>query len=299
MFYSEWLADQARDTPGHPFRTVPLLNNPVLLSRLKMLVTTEADGQILRATGIPPTVQNAVTLDTMLGLCRDTLERVENIQGKVGEAAVKALENNAIKNGQMTKQQVTNLIFEGQADTRSFAGEAIKELKSSVTTAIARHNLAPRDTGNVTDNGDAVNDDNGHDIFADGEEDNAVKQSGQGSGFRTFAHGRRLWDTPPNFKFPSDLHAFGSGWTLWIVGLPGHAMKASDGSTQAAPIRPFRSLNPKLLPNKLRTQHVVNWRPIFKLMEEAPNLNIPEDPSAVNAAVIRETLQKAKAHLKT
>jgi hypothetical protein len=31
--------------------------------------------------------------------------------------------------------------------------------------------------------------------------------------------------------------------------------KTSDGSTQAAPIQPFRSLNPKLLPGKLKTQY--------------------------------------------
>ena len=34
-------------------------------------------------------------------------------------------------------------------------------------------------------------------------------------------------------------------------------------------------------------------------MEEAPDLDIPDDPSTINAAVIQETLEKAKAHVKT
>jgi hypothetical protein len=81
--------------------------------------------------------------------------------------------------------------------------------------------------------------------------------------------------------------------------LPGYTVKASDGSTQAAPIRPFRSLDPKLLPGKLKIIYTVNWRPIFKMMEEAPDLNIPSDPAAITAAMIQETLKKAKAHVKT
>jgi hypothetical protein len=43
----------------------------------------------------------------------------------------------------------------------------------------------------------------------------------------------------------------------------------------------------------------VNIRPIFKMMEEAPGLTIPNDPSTITAAVIQETLEKAKAHVKT
>jgi hypothetical protein len=54
--------------------------------------------------------------------------------------------------------------------------------------------------------------------------------------------------------------------------LPGYTIKAADGSTQAAPIQPFCSLNPKLLPGKLKTQYTVDWQPIFKMMEEAPDL---------------------------
>jgi hypothetical protein len=297
IFHSEWLADQARDTPGHPFGTIPLLNNPNLLSRLKLLVTTEPGGQILRATGIPPTVQNAVTLDKMYGLCQDTLKGVENMTEKLGDAVCTAFENNAIENGQMTKQQVANLISQGQEDTKTYVGDRLDTLKSAVTAAM--QSLGQPDTGNTADAGDDIEDDNGPDGFADGEEDAHAREQGSSNKFRTYAHGGRLWDTPPYFEFPSEMHAFGHGWTLWIVGLPGYTIRAPDGSTQAAPVRPFRSLHPKLLPGKLKTQYTVNWLPIFKMMEAAPDLNIPNDQSTINAAVIQETLEKAKAHVKT
>jgi hypothetical protein len=45
-------------------------------------------------------------------------------------------------------------------------------------------------------------------------------------------------------------------------------------------------------------QYAVNWQPIFKMVEEAPDINIPNDPSTINAAVIQETTEKAEAHVK-
>jgi hypothetical protein len=34
------------------------------------------------------------------------------------------------------------------------------------------------------------------------------------------------------------------------------------------------------------------------MMEEASDINIPNDPSTINAAVIQETLEKVRAHVK-
>jgi hypothetical protein len=56
IYHSEWLADQARYIPGHPFATIPLLNNTKLLSWLKLIVQTESGRQLLHAMGIPPTI---------------------------------------------------------------------------------------------------------------------------------------------------------------------------------------------------------------------------------------------------
>jgi hypothetical protein len=49
--------DQVRQNLGHPFSAIPLLNNEALLARRKPLVTTDPVGQILKATGVPPTIE--------------------------------------------------------------------------------------------------------------------------------------------------------------------------------------------------------------------------------------------------
>jgi hypothetical protein len=192
---------------------------------------------------------------------------------------------------------VTNLILEGQEATKTFVGEWIDALQTTVT--VAMQNLVAPVTDNDDDDFEGGDNDPAAGTFTDGQEDNTVEQPALGSRFRSYAHGGRFWDTPPDFEFAPEMHPFGNGLTLWIVGLPGYTIKAQDGSTLAAPVQPFRSLKPKLLPAKLRSQYLVNWRPIFKMMEEAPGINIPNDPSAINAAVIQETLEKAKAYVKT
>jgi hypothetical protein len=160
-----------------------------------------------------------------------------------------------IENGKMTKQQVAALILESQMLTKEYLGGGIDELKTTVTTAIQNLNLAQP----AVDNGNDIDGDIGPDCFADGQEDDTVEKPAQGSRFRNYAHGGCFWDTPPHFEFLPDMHPFGNGWTLWIVGLPGYTIKAADGSTQAAPIWPLCFLNPKRLPVKLRMQYAVNW----------------------------------------
>jgi hypothetical protein len=41
---------------------------------------------------------------------------------------------------------------------------------------------------------------------------------------------------------------------------------------------------------------MVHWPPIFKMMEEAPDLDIAP-AAAIDAALIYESLEKGKAHL--
>ena len=57
IYHSDWIMDQVRQNLGHPFSAIPLLNNKALLARLKPLVTTDPVGQILKATGVPPTIE--------------------------------------------------------------------------------------------------------------------------------------------------------------------------------------------------------------------------------------------------
>ena len=65
---------------------MPLLNNPELLSQLKLKVTLDAVGQSKHATGIPPHIKNACLCENMLWLCEETLTTVKALAIQVKEA---------------------------------------------------------------------------------------------------------------------------------------------------------------------------------------------------------------------
>ena len=65
---------------------MPFLNNPKLLSRLKLKVTVDAVGQCKHATGIPPHIENAFLCAKMLWLCEETLTKVKVLTIQVKEA---------------------------------------------------------------------------------------------------------------------------------------------------------------------------------------------------------------------
>jgi len=72
-----------------------------------------------------------------------------------------------------------------------------------------------------------------------------------------------------------------------------------DGIPQAAPVRPFRKLNPSFLPAKVKTAFTLHWKPIFEFMEKAPDLAIVDNPGELDAAFIDDSFAKAKEYLKT
>ena len=125
---------------------------------------------------------------TECSVAKDTLNGVEKLSTKIGEAVCKAFEMTVIENGHMTKQQATTLILQGQEDTKSYVGGRIEELKTAVTVAI--QNLAQPETRNAADTDNAIdgadNGPDGPDGFADGEEE-AQQPAGEGARFRTYA----------------------------------------------------------------------------------------------------------------
>ena len=151
---------------------------------------------------------------------------------KLGEAVCDAFETNAIgrkwsKNDEVASDK--NLILEGQ-EAKNICRGRYWRINNAVTAVI--QNLAQPETENADDPCHDMKAYNGPGGFVDGEEGSTVApQPGQGSKFRTYTHGGRLWDTPTTFELPSDMHTFDHGWTLWIIGLPGYTIKAADGST--------------------------------------------------------------------
>jgi hypothetical protein len=65
------------------------------------------------------------------------------------------------------------------------------------------------------------------------------------------------------------------------------------------PIKPFRLLKPHRLPEALRKKFQLEWKPIFAMMEEAPDLMIPAGMSPLSPEFIQESFDKGTAYLKS
>ena len=57
VHHSDSLMQQTILHPNHPFASIPIFNRPILLSKLKKLVTTNPSDKITSATGIPPHIE--------------------------------------------------------------------------------------------------------------------------------------------------------------------------------------------------------------------------------------------------
>jgi hypothetical protein len=112
--------DQVSQNPGHPFSAIPLLNNKALLARLKPLVTTDPVGQILKATGVPPTIEIAQNSKKVLALCIKTQEGVQAMGETVKDTVFQAFELRAIKNRQMATQQMKDMLYKASRRFKLF-----------------------------------------------------------------------------------------------------------------------------------------------------------------------------------
>ena len=91
---------------------------------------------------------------------------------------------------------------------------------------------------------------------------------------------KKFWHVPSNFVFPKVTRY--EGWKFWLLGMPDHHEKLTEGTTRSHPIMPFRYFDDKLLPKIPKNALRVNWWPVYKIMDEAitmDNLN-PTDISS-------------------
>jgi hypothetical protein len=92
---------------------------------------------------------------------------------------------------------------------------------------------------------------------------------------------------PKDFKFPQVLNLT-TGWGLWLLGM------------SSKRISRFWLLKKESLPLSIHTQFFLHWKPIFNLMESAPDMD--KESIRLNcptAGAILESLQKGQAYLQT
>ena len=79
-----------------------------------------------------------------------------------------------------------------------------------------------------------------------------------------------------------------TGGGLWIMGMPSKR------------IRLFRLLKKESLPPHIHTLFLVHWKPIFDLMESAPDMDKESiRANSPTAGAITDSLQKGQAYLQT
>ena len=103
---------------GHPFTSIPVLQKPDLLSKLKDKVTTEATRHMTKATGVPPHVEKSIENCSLLQLSSMVLEKVNNQQETIGTTIFEALEQHAINNGNITHQHLRKIFESFKSDIK-------------------------------------------------------------------------------------------------------------------------------------------------------------------------------------
>ena len=99
---------------------------------------------------------------------------------------------------------------------------------------------------------------------------------------------RRFWQVPNGFSFPKvNLR---TGWTFWIKGMPEYADKEADGAFTAHPISPFRHFKAKMLPKKVKNAFLVNWKPVFTIMDGVLKEENEEDIIKWSPSEVEESL---------
>ena len=287
VWHSDFLK-WARKVPGHSFSTIPLLNNEPLLHKLKELVTTEPTESMKVPTGIPPHVNNAIVMKKVLDLCIDTLEEVKALTTRVQTAVSEAYEAKAMENGQITTEQMKAIFAEYETEIKSYVGNQIASLRQEMPMRLSHKPAAPAAEDNFNDFGVP---------FAEGELESQPHNAST-TCFRNFAHGGRFWCVPETFQLPSRTK-LENGWRIWIQGLPGFQIEDRDHIARAAPIRPFRKFANAMLPPEIKQRFCLYWSPIFRVMEETPGLEIPEDdPSSIDGDFLANSFSCATAYLR-
>jgi hypothetical protein len=225
--------------------------------------------RIPKATGIPPHVKELGLLKDTLHTCSETLQTLKDMipdmKKCIKESIKEAAEHFAQSNGHVTSSCLAEM-FE------TFENKVMKEIKLVTQT---QHTAATGDR----------------------------PPTQQTFGFQNLLFGtyeyndRTDWQVPQDFTFPASTQRR-AGWDLWLKGDPSHHSRIG-GEWRNTPVRPYRLMDPKHLPLKVRTVFKRSWRPIFQLMEEAPQVSIPRDPSSLDAPKINELYNRGTQHLKS
>ena len=284
VHHSDWLQQWTVDYPGHPFSQIPLLLRPDLLQNLKALVTLELGGDVNAVSGIPPHIECAQLMHKCVDLCQQTNQDVQDLMKDVKQAVADAIEQNAVSNGQVSAATLERILKEHEEKQNTHLNTKFESLVQAL-----------KEGGFVSEQPTEQEQEDDPQAFAPGRVETLhyekEGQEPQELKCHLFHHSGGEWHVPENFEFPKDVK-IENGWKLWLLGMPGHQIKDSEGKLLDAPIRPFRFLELKYLPKKVGDRYKLHWSRIFKMMEEAVDPDLT--PSTEH---LKETFALGMTHL--
>ena len=226
--HSNELKKIARSNPRHIFNSMAILNDNVLLEKLKKLVTTKNSSRLSTRTGVPPHVETLKKLDTVMNLLLEERQSrkiwQENFQ-KLLKDAVNSVAEDA---GQITRPKMIEIMNEH--------GKILKEsFRDDVENVIKKH--FGRSNSTILNEGSTEIENN----------DNADNTNCM---HKTHTCGGKLgWHVCEGWEFPSCQ--LKQAWRFWLKGQPDFE---NDVNNQIAksPIRPFRLFSLRFLPRKIK-----------------------------------------------
>ena len=283
IYHSNSLIEMSSKIPGHPFLSIPILQDAELLADLKKLVTIEPSPVIPCPTGIPPHSAMLKEVHAIKEIVEESRDEMIKFSETIANVVAEKIEQHALSQGHLTYDNVTKIL-------QTQAAEFSAKLKEQAEIQEERHNemMAAIGGNNANQNKNAS------DTFVQ----NLKNVS---STTYSYYHNGKFHHVPINFALPTKVCFLRQAWILWLNGMPN--FRNEDGTP--APVMPFRKMDVKCLPNKIATRFRVDWVPVLSKMEEAPDLPAEvKNTSLANfvpfsTKIIDTSFERALSFLKT
>ena len=235
VWYLDDIFKEGEKHHGHYFNHIPLFQDLPLLNGLKELVTTSVTpGVMERATGIPPHIEQAVTMKKMMERLEDVVRLMKNQSDHFVAKVGQVIEDKEWESGHVTGQRLMETLSTFRSDIKSTVQEELSNIRA-------------------------------HLKINNANEESKEEQKSTKPGSNLFYYEGKFNKIPEKYDFPVRC-TLREGLNLW---LKGQIIDINNGSF----VRPYRSLHQKNLPSqKHKNQYKIVWKALFSFIEEGVKL---------------------------
>jgi len=236
------LLDVMVKIPGHDFCKLPLFHHRELINELQNLVTTEpTPGVIYAATGIPPHIELATQVQSVLDNTSQLMTQCGHQTSQIISAVKDAIEEKAWDSGHVTGTKLLEVLTKFQSESLQSVDQRLGDIRTEFSRALALGR-----GGNVSN----------------GLEEYALptrKQGAPGTASTLFTYKGKMYAVPENFNFPKVK--LREATRFWLCG----QSVSKDGCQR---IKPFKKLTTKDLPDNLKNAFKLTWLSFFKFLND-------------------------------